>query len=113
MFQNGLLASFIPEFFMVIAYLLCLITPGFEADNSNAEQIPIVVKTSRFESQLTTNFNLSTYNFQQITEPALPKKISFTCFFKKAIPITFVSHFDTSDGLRFVNFSRPPPAFRF
>ena len=110
MFENGLLATFIPEILMVIGFLLCLLTPAFKANNSSIEQTPIVAHISNFERQQTATYVLSVSDFytdEQITET----KYSLPHFIEKLIFNRFEFHFSTSEGLTYVDFSRPPPTF--
>jgi len=109
MFQNGLLASFIPEILMVLAYLVCLFTPGFKSQNSSIEQAQIIAEVSSYAPQQISTYKITVKDFQKD-----PETISESCKF----PLTFVNtdtspsfelSFSTSDGLSYVDFSRPPP----
>jgi len=111
MFQNGLLATFIPELFMVIGFVLCLFTPGFRAEHSGNSQAPIAAQVYTYEHQNSTTYQHSTYSFQISAEPVSAAEYSFPHFIEKTIIISGQSGFSTSDGLSFVDFSRPPPAF--
>jgi hypothetical protein len=109
MFQNGLLATFIPEVLMVIGFVLCLLTPGFKAADSNTEQTPVVAQISTYEHRQAATYRVSAYEFQLIAEPVSEARYSLPRFIEKAIFNTFEYQFSTSDGLSFVDFSRPPP----
>jgi len=111
MFQNGLLASFIPEILMVLAYLVCLFTPGFKSHNSNAEQTQIVAQISTFVPQQISSYTVSTADFQIGVEIITDTKQSFPPFVGKDSCLSYESSFSTSDGLSYVGFSRPPPTF--
>ena len=111
MFQSGLLATFIPEVFMVIAFVLCLFTPGFKPADSTSQQSSIVAHVSTFEHRQTITYQSSTYEFQAAVASVPEKESSLPRYNEKVIPIAFEFCFSTSDGLSFVDFSRPPPAF--
>lgn len=111
MFQNGLLATFIPEILMVIAYVLCLFTPGFKSENTSVEQASIVIQTASFEHQSNSTYQLSAYDFQSIAEITSDYKSIVSPFSEKAVFNFYESPFSISDGLSFVDFSRPPPTF--
>ena len=111
MFQSGLLATFIPEVLMVIGFVLCLFTPSFKASNSSTEQAPIVAHISTFERQQTATYELSAYDFQIVAESITKPTYSLPRFIETPIFNRFEYRFCTSDGLSFVDFSRPPPAF--
>jgi hypothetical protein len=111
MFQSGLLATFIPEVCMVIAFVLCLFTPGFKPVDSTSQQASIVAHVSSFEQRQTTTYRSSVYEFQAVVAPVPDKESSLSRYIEKVIPVTFEFCFSTSDGLSFVDFSRPPPAF--
>jgi hypothetical protein len=110
MFQNGLLATFIPEILMVLGYVLCLLIPGFKSHNSSQiDQGSVVTKVISFEQQKQISaYQVSIQDFQSV-EPVPDSKQSLSYFIEKAINLTSESHFSTSDGLTYVDFSRPPP----
>ena len=110
MFQNGLLATFIPEILMVLGYVLCILTPGFRSHNdSGADQGSVVTKVISFEQQKQISaYQVSIHDFQSVeAEPDTKQPLFY--FIEKAINFTCESHFSTSDGLSYVDFSRPPP----
>ena len=109
MFQNGLLATFIPEIFMVIGFVLCLFTPGFQSHNSTVENASIIAHVSYTESRQIATYELTAYDFKNHAETVLVKKQYLPLFVEKSKLITFESPFSTSDGLSYVVFSRPPP----
>ena len=109
MFQNGLLTSFIPEILMVLAYLVCLFTPGVKSHASNIEQTQIVAQASQVVFQSNSSYQVTVKDFQVVSET-----ISAPCTTPLPIVETdtsplFESPFSTSDGLSYVDFSRPPP----
>ena len=111
MFQNGLLATFIPEILMVLAFLVCLFTPGFKSHNSSVEQAQIVAQVASFTPQqistytiLTTDFHIDAEIITDTKQPLPPDNGKDTC-------LPYESSFSTSDGLSYVGFSRPPPTF--
>jgi hypothetical protein len=109
MFQNGLLVTFIPEILMVIGYVLCLFAPGFTPHNASVDQTPGLVHVLSMEQQKPISVYKVTYSDFQNTE-SVPEKMQIRLFFvEKAINNTSESNFSTSDGLSYVDFSRPPP----
>lgn len=112
MFQNGLLATFIPEILMVIGFVLCLLASAFKAaDSSSAAQVSVVAQVISFEQQKQNSvYQVSVADFE-ITELVSDKKQFHLPFVEKTINFTSESQFSTSDGLSYVDFSRPPPAF--
>ena len=111
MFQNGLLATFIPEILMVIAYVLCLFTPGFKSENTSVEQASVVIQTANFEHQSNSTYQLSAQDFQFVAEIIPEYNPTISPFSEKAAFNFYESSFLISDGLSFVDFSRPPPTF--
>ena len=94
---------------MVIGYVLCLFAPGFHSQNSVVEQTPGVVHVLSMEQQKQISVYKVTYSDFQQTEKA-PERIQLKFpFVEKAINNTSESNFSTSDGLSYVDFSRPPP----
>jgi hypothetical protein len=112
MFQNGLMATFIPEIIMVIGFVLCLLTPGFKEHNATPELAPVVAHLSTVEHRQATVYHLSAYDFQHATEVASEIRYSIPRIIKKSSEARFESPVSTSDGLSFTDFSRPPPPFR-
>lgn len=109
MFQNGLLATFIPDILMAIGYLLCLIAPHLKTQNSQIEQTQVIVQVSTVEHQQLSVYQVTTSDFQYYTEK-IPELKPINSYFTVIIKI-FESTFSTSDGLSYVDFSRPPPTF--
>jgi hypothetical protein len=110
MFQNGLLATFIPEILMVLAYVLCIIAPGLKPHASHVEQGSMIVNVTTYEPQKhISGYKVSINEFQP-AENKNSTNESLPFFIEKAINITVESHFSTSDGLSYVDFSRPPPS---
>ena len=111
MFQNGLLATFIPEILMVLGYVLCIIAPGLKPHISPVDQTAATVQVSTYEPQKQNSaYKVYISDFQP-AEPLVEAKKTPLRFIEKAINITVESHFSTSDGLSYVDFSRPPPSF--
>ena len=111
MFQNGLLVTFIPEILMVLGYVLCLFTSGYKADNSTNDQISNIVIVASVEQQKQiSSYQVSFQDFQTL-EPNADTDQILTYFIEKSINNTSESNYSESDGLSYVDFSRPPPAF--
>lgn len=113
MFENGILATFIPEILMVIGFILCLFTPGFRSHNSTVEQASIMAQVSSYEHQPASTYHVSSYDFTTTAEVVPDIHYSLHCFSKVVIISNIESSFSTSDGLSYVSFSRPPPSFLF
>lgn len=111
MFQNGLLASFIPEILMVLAYLVCLFTPGFKSHDTSVEQTQIVAQVLSYTPQQISTYTVSTADFYIGNELITDTKQSLPPIVGKDTYLSYESSFSTSDGLRYVDFSRPPPIF--
>lgn len=108
MFENGLVASFIPEILMVLGFLFCLIFPGFKTEKSieNIHSAEIQVAVSQ---QITTSvYYFSNHNTQpvQAIENELTSQV---CPFFKTLHSVSQFTFQIKDGLSHVQFSRPPP----
>jgi len=111
MFQNGLLASFIPEILMVLGYVLCLFTPSVKPQDSNNEPSAIVVQVSSGEHQQVSALQSTFTDFQSHAAFVADTKQLIPIFNPQVIPISYKSTFSISDGLSYVAFSRPPPCF--
>jgi len=82
MFQYGFLTTFIPELLMVVGFALCIIPAAFRVTIAEFQKIEVTVD----------------------------KRQSFPPVVEKTLRIRSNFHFSTSEGLTFVDFSRPPPA---
>jgi len=111
MFQNGLLATFIPEVFMVIGFVLCICAPGFQLNISTIEQPIIVNQISSLEYQHNSKSQVSTYYFQLTCEKPTEKPNLSPVFQVEKINCGYDYHFSASFSLSFVDFSRPPPFY--
>ena len=109
MFQNGLLVTFIPEILMVIGYVLCLFVTGKQPQSSSTVQNPATAQVITFDQQKhISGYQVSVHDFQTV-EPIVEQKQTPVHFIPVTINRAFNSYFSTSDGLSFVDFSRPPP----
>ena len=111
MFQNGLLASFIPEILMVLAYVLCLFTPSVKPQNSTNEPSTVMVQVSTGVHHQVSSFQSTFSDFQTHDVFVAETKPLIPVFNPQVIPISYKSTFSISDGLSYVDFSRPPPCF--
>ncbi len=108
MFENGLLTTFIPEFFMVFAFLFCLIAPDFKTSKTTYEVTPKVILTVSQHLTSSSVYNVSSHHFNQLNLIEKEKSITFTSFidvhhyFLRKIPLL-------CDYFFCINFSRPPP----
>ena len=109
MFDNGLLATFIPEILMVLGYFLCLIFPQVKTEKD------IVVQDSATIQIITIQQNQhSTYRVQitefQTSESYIPEIENVPTFYRN-VNALYLSNYipDLTGGLNFKKFSRPPP----
>ena len=112
-FESGLLATFIPEILMVLAFLLCLATPTLKPDSLAENLPPKVVEFSQ-----TT---ISQSNFQHIYIVNALDFVADNAIKQEFRPINYgfktnrqflpTILLEISDGIDYSNFSRPPPAF--
>ena len=94
---------------MVIGYVLCLFAPALKPDNSTVDQSPAISQVVIVEQQNQNSAYQVSYSDYQIPE-IVSKKIHLVLpFVKKEINNTSELNFSTSDGLSYVDFSRPPP----
>ena len=111
MFQNGLLATFIPEILMVLGYILCLITPGLKSDKTEVQHTQLVTRVTYSNQNQTTTYQLTSRDFQTTSEFIPESNQSLPHLIQQTV-IVFSRSLDfTSDGLSYVSFSRPPPSF--
>jgi len=109
MFENGLLATFIPEILMVMGFLFCLLAPNMDSASTTAELIPVVVQFSSVEKTPTSTYIASYSDFQQTQQIEIADKQPIL-FPQTELEMTFFEKlFLISDGLSFDQFSRPPP----
>ena len=112
MFQTGLLATFIPEVIMVLAFILCLLGPVKNDYRSGFQFSTEIVSMRGIELQLHRSNSSSVYHFEfkivqaaEVVEQCLilhPNVESFTFF--------DYQHYELTNALSFVQFSRPPPS---
>ena len=114
MFQGGLLATFIPEIIMVVAYLMCLLSPGIKnaigtSENPNKQ---ICIATSDFKeiSPLhSISFHSPIVNNHRIDIEVVHPRPLFVIYYKKVGKSFENIVFLLPDGLSYYLFSRPPP----
>lgn len=109
MFENILLATFIPEILMVLGFLLCLCAPGFKSADSTVDQAPIMAQVITIEHTQHSTYAVSICDFQTVTEVVLIESHPARVFEKEIEKKTLERPFDTSKGLIYIGFSRPPP----
>ena len=109
MFDNGLLASFIPEILMVLAYFLCLFAPNFKKSDSTKELTPIVAQISATQQIHSNTYSTTVLNFQcsELNIVEDQKQFISTNTDSERTIAEFV--LKLSVGLTFKQFSRPPP----
>ncbi len=107
MFENGLLASFIPEILMVLGYLFCLFAPNIkEKPQPDSNLVHIVQITS----PKSNSSNILISNSFQYKQPASASAEEFTIA-SPAISGNIFFNYDPllPKGITFSLFSRPPP----
>jgi len=110
MFENGLLATFIPEILMVIGFLFCLLAPNMDSASTTAELIPIVVQFSTVEKTQTSTYVASYSDFKQTQQVEIAEKQPILFPLTRSKTTFSEKLFTISDGLSFYQFSRPPPS---
>ena len=110
MFENGLLASFIPEFIMVLAYLFCLVAPELKTDKQHEDFSPQIVQTSTFHSAVSSAYRPENQHFGVDNQTVETEK-QFSGFseFEK-LTVTAKAVILPLDGPNKLHFSRPPPS---
>ena len=94
---------------MVIGYVLCLFAPCLKPTNSYVDQSPLISQVITVEHQNQSSVYQVSYSDFQIPE-IVSEKIHFILpFVEKETTNTSDLNFSTSDGLSYVDFSRPPP----
>ena len=106
LFQNGLMATFIPDIIMVLAYFICLFGPVNSIQSDNIDEIEPKIVQADFNSVLTIQtlellFILPHEKCEQETNIS-PHAISKT--------FALYNLFCLDDCLSFTQFSRPPPS---
>ena len=111
MFQNGLLATFIPEIIMVMAYLLCIIAPGDKQVTTNLSEVAATTNISSFESNAYSTYSTNVYDFS-LFEAVLENTLEPAFGFSDQITYSqYKNDWLLSEKLSFKQFSRPPPCF--
>jgi len=109
MFQNGLLATFIPEVLLVVAYIFCFFGHNINSEYTATEITPQIVQISTVGQAPISTF--SVYNFDlHYTQQA----VNAQQLFVHIVDIVNSFHetpFDILNSVSFVLFSRPPPLF--
>lgn len=110
MFQNGLLATFIPELLMVFAYLFCFVAPGFKSEKHTSELTPKVIHVAGNHTFTASVYKVTKHDFRPGYQAVIPDSKVYS--FSKSHPqIVLTEHyFRTSSGHNLLHFSRPPPA---
>jgi len=109
MFQNGIFTTFIPEIFMVLGFLICLITPSLNSTNQSDSIDPVIVYYQSAEYNQYNTFSVSKFDFQQAISVEIVQKCSLLSLIFESGAISTVSPFDITDFLSKVQFSHPPP----
>ena len=110
MFENGLLASFIPELLMVLAYLFCFVAPGIKHEKLTPELASKVIQASSNQSDLTSVYKVTSHDFNSINQLA-ENQLQIFINSKGTEKITVPERiFGTTTGQNQALFSRPPPS---
>ena len=112
-FESGLLATFIPEILMVLAFLFCLATPTLKSD-SIAENLPPKVvefsQTTIYQTNFQHVYVITTLDL--VAANALKTEVNPVNYgFKTNRQFLPTPTLEINDGIDYSNFSRPPPAF--
>ena len=108
MFENGLMATFIPEILMVLGFLFCLISPGLKTEQSTENLPSKVINATTIQQTETSVYVFKNYNFQSQQAIDAEQTLQVSTVFKIQQSLIFLT-FQTKDGLFHVQFSRPPP----
>lgn len=109
MFENGLLASFIPEFLMVLAYLFCLFVPGLKTEKQLTDCTPKIIHTSIVQSTVVSVYKVTQLDFSTDNHVVESEnQLSVFPIFDKLTAFINLIVFPL-DGLFQVHFTRPPP----
>ena len=111
MFQSGLLATFIPEIIMVMAYIFCLFAPNINVDNSAPELSSEIIQVTIPEQTSKSTYCVLSFDKQYIQQAAPVEPLPNVCPVSETESLYSELRFEISDGLSFVQFSRPPPFF--
>ena len=109
MFQNGLLATFIPEILMLLGYVMCLIAPCYRTNSTPIENTSNVALVSTIEHAQTSTYSVTITDFYDTAITVLAESIQFHAFVQKSLNYYPENPLGISAGLTFVQFSRPPP----
>jgi len=110
MFDNGILATFIPEILMVLGFLFCLIVPNVNSTNSTIDINSQIVHINAAEQVRDNKTYITTsFDFQQVIIAEIAEKQ--TIVYPAIVSDTECSEhiFKISKVLSFIQFSRPPP----
>ena len=111
-FQNALLATFIPDILMLIGYLFCLFAPGIQTEPSTPEVYSAVVLKISATQKINNSTFITTHHdfkYEELAFPGLLKSPGIKLIEVQMAFKHFV--FKLSGGLTFEPFSRPPPPF--
>jgi hypothetical protein len=112
-FESGLLATFIPEILMVLAFLLCLATPTLKSDSLAENLPPKVIEFSQntiYQSNFQHVYVITTLDLVAVN--VIKQQAIFVNYgFKTNRQFLPTILLEISDGIDYSNFSRPPPAF--
>lgn len=114
MFNYGILATFIPEILMVIGFLLSIIVPNLNSQNTTPPvNIQTIFLNTAEHSVVRNIYVVSNCDLQQVIQQ--DEDVFPIISYPTNIPSVVGSdkYFLVSDGLSFVQFSRPPPSYLF
>lgn len=116
MFQGGLLATFIPEIIMVIAYLMCLFSPALTNSTPTTEhpnkKISIENKTVlEVSAPHTISYHSPIVNNQRLEFEVIHQQSSLIGDNRMIDHSSENPFLQLLEGLSYFQFSRPPPPF--
>lgn len=110
MFNYGILATFIPELVMVIGFLLSIIVPNLNnKPNATTENQQTIYVHSSEQNELATTYVASAFDFQQAIQQEELNNVPVHFPTIKSSLAGSDPDLIVSDGLSFIQFSRPPP----
>ncbi len=109
MFENGLFASFIPEFLMVLAYLFCLFVPGLKNEKQTSTLSPKIIQLTTAKPIMASVYQVTQNDFNN-PHQAIYSEVTFHVYrlFETQTPFPTYTVLPLN-GLNIAHFSRPPP----
>ncbi len=113
MFQSGLLATFIPEFFMIIGFLFCLFTSSKGLPDTTLNGNALNEHFIKYENSTISELQVGVFYQYNVIYAELEKNVNLPLNLEVNIRKVFRYLFSSSELLFYTIFSRPPPYSRF